>query len=156
MSSFDANFSFYGTTDYYNALTKKNDPINAPKFKMNASVGWESRIGGIALKYRHVDRFEWSDGIWRGFIGPYDLSASLGIAGKFNNPKFKKNIKEILKKAKNKNISCGIHIVNPDSHLLKQHLKNGFKFIAYGMDTTFLREGSKIFKLKLYQLYLPE
>ena len=71
--SFDANFSFYGTTDYYNALTKKNDPINAPKFKMNASVGWESPIGGIALKYRHVDRFEWSDGIWRGFIGPYDL-----------------------------------------------------------------------------------
>ena len=80
------------------------------------------------------------------FIGPYDLSASLGIAGKFNHPKFKKNINEILKKAKNKNISCGIHIVKPDSHLLKQHLKNGFKFIAYGMDTTFLSEGSKIFK----------
>jgi len=71
--TFDFNFSFYGTTDYYNALTKKNDPINAPKFKMNASFGWESPIGGIAVKYRHVDRFEWSDGIWSGFIGPYDL-----------------------------------------------------------------------------------
>ena len=71
--NFDLNFSFYGTTDYYNALTKKNDPINAPKFKMNGSVGWESPIGGIAVKYRHVDRFEWSDGIWSGFIGPYDL-----------------------------------------------------------------------------------
>ena len=40
---------------------------------MNASFGWESPIGNIALKYRHVERFEWSDGIWAGFIGPYDL-----------------------------------------------------------------------------------
>ena len=30
-------------------------------------------LGNIALKYRHVDRFEWKDGIWAGFIGPYDL-----------------------------------------------------------------------------------
>jgi len=80
------------------------------------------------------------------FIGPYDLSASLGITGKFDHPKFKKSIREILKKAKNKNIPCGIHIVNPNDNLLKKYLKNGFKFIAYGMDTTFLREGSKIFK----------
>ena len=67
------NFSFYGTTDYYNALTKKNDPINAPKFKFNASFGWDSPYGTFGVKYRHVDKYEWSDGIWRGFIGPYDL-----------------------------------------------------------------------------------
>ena len=69
----EGNFSFYKSTNYYNALTKKNDPINAPKFKVNASFGWESPIGNIALKYRHVDRFEWKDGLWAGFIGPYDL-----------------------------------------------------------------------------------
>ena len=38
----DANFSFYNTTEYFNTLTLQNDPINAPKFKMNASVNWES------------------------------------------------------------------------------------------------------------------
>ena len=69
----EGNFSFYNTTSYYNVLTKKNDPINAPKFKMNASIGWQSPIGDIALKYRHVDQFEWKDGIWAGIIGPYDL-----------------------------------------------------------------------------------
>tara|TARA_Y100000590_G_C15635884_1_gene982982 strand:- start:492 stop:1553 length:1062 start_codon:yes stop_codon:yes gene_type:complete len=69
----ETNFSFYKSTDYYNELTKKNDPINAPKFKMNASIGWQSPIGDIAVKYRHVDKFEWKDGIWAGFIGPYDL-----------------------------------------------------------------------------------
>ena len=71
--AFDANFSFYSSTEYYNSLTKKNDPINAPKFKMNAGVSWGSPIGDIALKYRHVDQFEWSDGIWKGTLGPYDL-----------------------------------------------------------------------------------
>ena len=69
----DANFSWYGTTEYYNELTKKNDPINAPKFKMNASIKWDAPFGAIALNYRHVDKFEWKDGIWAGFIGPYDL-----------------------------------------------------------------------------------
>ena len=69
----EGNLSLYNTTSYYNALTKKNDPINAPKFKMNASIGWQSPIGNLALKYRHVDQFEWKDGIWAGVIGPYDL-----------------------------------------------------------------------------------
>ena len=69
----DANFSFYKTTEYYNILTRKNDPINAPKFKMNASINWQAPIGNISIKYRHVDRFDWKDGIWSGVIGPYDL-----------------------------------------------------------------------------------
>ena len=40
---------------------------------MNASIGWDSPIGNIALKYRHVDKFLWKDGIWSGTIGPYNL-----------------------------------------------------------------------------------
>ena len=70
---FDTNFSFYSSTEYYNSLTKKNDPINAPKFKMNASMKWDSPFGSIGLSYRHVDRFLWKDGLWKGYIGPYDL-----------------------------------------------------------------------------------
>ena len=69
----ETNFSFYKSTDYYNELTKKNDPINAPKFKMNASIKWDTKIGSIAFKYRHVDKFLWKDGLWAGIIGPYDL-----------------------------------------------------------------------------------
>ena len=40
---------------------------------MNASASWEAPIGNIAIKYRHVDKFDWKDGIWSGVIGPYDL-----------------------------------------------------------------------------------
>jgi len=71
--TFDTNFSFYKSTEYYNSLTKKNDPINAPKFKMNATIAWSSKFGDIAIKYKHVDQYVWKDGIWSGIIGPYDL-----------------------------------------------------------------------------------
>jgi hypothetical protein len=69
----DGNLSWYGTTEFYNELTKKNDPINAPQWKWNASIKWDSPIGGLTLNYRHVDEFTWNDGIWSGVIGPYDI-----------------------------------------------------------------------------------
>ena len=27
----------------------------------------------LSIAYRHVDKFEWQDGIWAGQIGPYNL-----------------------------------------------------------------------------------
>ena len=33
----------------------------------------------------------------------------------------------------------GTHIVKPDEEELKEKIKEGYKFIAYGMDTTFLQ-----------------
>ena len=30
-------------------------------------------MGALTLNYRHVNQFKWSDGIWAGSIGPYDI-----------------------------------------------------------------------------------
>ena len=69
----NGNISWYGTTKFYNKLTKKNDPINAPEWKWNGSIKWASPIGEIGIHYRHVNEFTWNDGIWSGIIGPYDI-----------------------------------------------------------------------------------
>ena len=69
----DGNFSWYNTTDFYNELTKKKEPMNAPKFKWNYSFKWDSPYGQIGINVRHVDQFQWNDGMWAGYIGPYDL-----------------------------------------------------------------------------------
>ena len=69
----DTNFAIFNSTDYYNALTKRYDPINAPKFKFNASLKWDSKIGNLMFSYRYVDKFNWMDGIWEGVIGPYNI-----------------------------------------------------------------------------------
>ena len=74
------------------------------------------------------------------FIGPYDLSASLGMFEKFENKEFKSVIKNILKKSvKNKKL-CGIHIVENNKTILRNRIKEGYKFLAYSMDTVILKE----------------
>ena len=70
----DGNFAFFNSTDYYNVLTKRFDPINAPKFKFNANIKWDASIDtDLMLSFRYVDKFQWQDGIWSGIIGPYQI-----------------------------------------------------------------------------------
>mgnify|MGYP001323846553 FL=1 len=78
------NISWYNTTEFYNKLTRKKDPINAPKFKYNFNLNWDSKVGMVSIGFRHVDKFKWSDGIWAGNIGPYNL-VDLHYKYKINN-----------------------------------------------------------------------
>lgn len=72
------------------------------------------------------------------FIGPYDLSASMNIMGKFESKKFKETINKILKICKKYKKLCGIHVVENNSELLKKRIKEGYKFIAYSTDAVIL------------------
>lgn len=72
-------------------------------------------------------------------IGPYDLSASLGIPGDFNNEKYLKCLSDainIIGKEK-----MAVHIPNNVKKELKKYKNYGI--IALGMDTTFLIEKYK-------------
>ena len=73
------------------------------------------------------------------FIGPYDLSASLNIFEKFNDIGFKKVIRNILDICKKNNKMCGIHIIENNPKELEKRKKEGYKFIAYSLDTFILR-----------------
>ena len=74
------------------------------------------------------------------FVGPYDLSNSLGYPGNFKNKFFKQALKKILYKCKKKKRNAGIHCVSSNKKLLNSYKKDGFKFIAYSMDTLFHKE----------------
>ncbi len=76
-------------------------------------------------------------------IGPYDLSASLGVLGDFDSPKFNLALQEIIKQTQEKNIGLGIHVVQPDQQALKKRIAEGFNFIAYSIDSVFLVEASQ-------------
>lgn len=71
-------------------------------------------------------------------IGPYDLTGSMGIPGKFNDKRFNVVLDKIIKTIQNSDKLLGIHIACPSEVDLKHRIAQGFKFIAYGMDTTFL------------------
>ena len=75
-------------------------------------------------------------------IGPYDLSASLGITGEFENKKYQDVLTKILEVCAKHKMPCGIHVVQPDTKMLEQRIKEGYTFVAYGVDTVFLNNGA--------------
>lgn len=75
-------------------------------------------------------------------IGPYDLSGSMGIPGKFDDPAFRSAVTQIINKVKQSPVALGIHIVHPSEQDLHERIRQGFTFIAYGMDTIFLQNGA--------------
>jgi len=78
------------------------------------------------------------DGLDGIIVGPYDLSASMNLTGKFDHPEFMKVIEEINNKAGEYKKPMGLHIVQPDPDLLCQKIDEGYQFIAYGVDAVFL------------------
>lgn len=79
------------------------------------------------------------DGI---MVGPYDLSGSMGLTGNFSHPEFQKVLTEIKEKAAAHEIPMGLHIVEPDENILRKKIKEGYLWIAYGIDAVFLNRSS--------------
>lgn len=71
-------------------------------------------------------------------IGPYDLSASMGVPGEFNDPR----VIEVIEKVRKTGIALGkpggLHVVEPDTAKLKEAIGKGFRFLAYSLDTRIL------------------
>ena len=76
-------------------------------------------------------------------IGPYDLSASMGLTGKFNNAKFKATVENIKKISKKYKVPCGIHVIEPNFNLIKKYIKQGYKFLPFSTDTVLLNTAIK-------------
>lgn len=75
------------------------------------------------------------DGI---MVGPYDLSGSMGITGQFDNPLFIATMAHIRETCAKHGTPMGTHIVKPEPERLAACVAEGYGFIAYGMDTSFL------------------
>lgn len=73
-------------------------------------------------------------------VGPYDLSASMGMTGRFDQPEFVVVIDRTLEACRTQGVPCGIHVVMPDPAALKQRQEQGYRFIAYSIDAVFLNE----------------
>ncbi len=80
------------------------------------------------------------------FIGPNDLSASLGVFRDFDDPKFVSAIERVLKSAKSANKIAGIMSQDPKDALEKA--RRGFNFISLAHDITYLiRSFKEAFKI---------
>jgi 2-dehydro-3-deoxyglucarate aldolase len=72
-------------------------------------------------------------------IGPYDLSASMGLTAKFEFDEFINVLEQIRALCFKHNVPCGVHVVMPDPIALEKRIDEGYRFIAYSIDAVFLR-----------------
>lgn len=79
------------------------------------------------------------------FIGPYDLSLSMGLAGQLNHPEVEKAKRHVLEATKEHGLAPGIHLVHPDraEAELSQCIEQGYQFIALGTDILFLGDTAR-------------
>jgi len=73
-------------------------------------------------------------------VGPYDLSASMGLTAQFDHPDFQEVMDRILTLCQKNRIPCGDHVVQPDIKNLKKRIEQGYCFIAFSADAIFLNE----------------
>jgi len=66
------------------------------------------------------------------FVGPYDLSQSLGIPGQIDHPDMKSAIAQVLSVARNAGKPTGIFVTSPEEAL--RRLDEGFLYIAWSVD----------------------
>lgn len=79
------------------------------------------------------------------FVGPYDLSGSIGKPGQFKDVEFRDAMDQISRKASENKIPTGIHEVSPSREKILSHINNGFRLIACGMDTLFVLDSAEKF-----------
>ena len=75
-------------------------------------------------------------------VGPYDLSASMGLTAEFKHKEFVAVMDRIINLCKQYNMACGDHVVQPDPQLLKKRISEGYRFLAYSIDAVFLYNSS--------------
>ncbi len=81
------------------------------------------------------------EGIDAVFVGPLDLSISLGVPGKWQSVIFKNAIQKILGKCKEYHVAPGIPAV--DLEEAKGRISQGFQFVSFSSDTGFLLSAAR-------------
>lgn len=71
-------------------------------------------------------------------VGPYDLSASMGMVANFEAIEFVEIIGKVRSLCAKHQVPCGLHVVTPDRVALQQKITEGYRFIAYSIDSVFL------------------
>jgi 2-dehydro-3-deoxyglucarate aldolase len=78
------------------------------------------------------------EGIDGYIVGPYDLSASMGLAGQFDHPDVAAALARVREVGGRSGKPGGIHIVEPEPEALHAHVEQGHRFLAYSVDTRML------------------
>lgn len=93
------------------------------------------------LAVEAADEFAATDGVDVLFVGPADLSHSLGIPGQFSSPTYQEALRRVVSASRAHGKAAGILLY--DSASFRPHLELGFRFVGIGADVSFVNDGVK-------------
>ena len=107
-------------------------------------VDWLSNHAVVVVMIEHhdavnnIDEILDVEGVDAFIIGPYDLSASMGMPGETTHPKVQQAIARVLHAGMAHDKAGGIHVVEPDREELCRQIDSGYRFLGYGLDIRIL------------------
>jgi len=107
-------------------------------------VDWLAREAVVIVMIEHRDAVENIDeilnvpGVDAFIIGPYDLSASMGMPGELDHPDVRAAVARVCEAGLAHGKTGGIHVVEPDREELYRQIDSGYRFLGYGLDTRIL------------------
>ena len=105
---------------------------------------WLRRESVVIVQIEHIKAVEnleaimSVDGVDGFIVGPYDLSGSLGIPGQFDHASMIEAMAAIQKFMKKNTKAGGYHVVEPDIDQFNLRVEEGYRFIAYSVDSRML------------------
>jgi 2-keto-3-deoxy-L-rhamnonate aldolase RhmA len=89
---------------------------------------------------RNIDNIAATEGVDVLFVGPSDLSLSLGIFGQLNHATYQQAISDVAKAAKKHGKTIGVLLQDVNEYEMYYQL--GYRFLACGADSAFVRKGA--------------
>jgi 2-dehydro-3-deoxyglucarate aldolase len=77
------------------------------------------------------------------FVGPLDLSGSMGITGQLEHPRMVEALAQYRSVCREHRKAAGMHLVRPDAAGIRRALEEGYTMLALGLDNVFLQEGAR-------------
>jgi 2-keto-3-deoxy-L-rhamnonate aldolase RhmA len=91
----------------------------------------------------NVDAILQCEGVDGAFIGPLDLSGSMGVTGQLDHPDLVAALETYLAACRRHRKAAGTHVVRPNNESVRNTIERGYTLVALGVDNVFLEEGAK-------------
>jgi 2-dehydro-3-deoxyglucarate aldolase len=112
----------------------------------------------VIVQIEHIDGVENIDrildvkGIDGVFVGPYDLTGSMGIVGQMDHPKMTDALERIINACQRHGVPAGLHVVQPQIERVQKAIDDGFRIIGMSLDNVMLYHAARSFLTEARQL----
>jgi 2-dehydro-3-deoxyglucarate aldolase/4-hydroxy-2-oxoheptanedioate aldolase len=118
----------FGTVNHAGVAALNDDIVGVVQIESPAALEAADALAAI-------------DGVDVLFVGPADLSHSLGIPGQFSNDAYQSALRTVVAACRAHGKAAGILLYDHAS--FKPHLDLGYTFVGLGADISFVNEGAR-------------